>query len=141
LHRFAIFAATDKLCDCLRGATFRAVVPSASAQKAGRLSLTRHSVDPDIGDVFLGRQISRKRRARVESIVPKEADARSPTTKRALLDAAVEWARGRDLELLIVWPSDEAVGLYGRAGFVPAADVLQMQLRDYYDPSWSDRAD
>jgi len=59
----------------------------------------------------------------------------------ALLDAAVEWARGRDLELLIVWPSDGAVGLYGRAGFVPAADVLQLQLRDYYDPSWSERAD
>lgn len=53
----------------------------------------------------------------------------------ALLSRAASWARGRDLELLAVWSSDEAWDWYGRRGFEPTGDVLQLILRPYYDPA------
>ena len=49
----------------------------------------------------------------------------------AVLREAIAWAREEDLELLIVWPSDEAVRHYERAGFSRDNDVLQLVLREY----------
>jgi GNAT superfamily N-acetyltransferase len=42
----------------------------------------------------------------------------------ALLDQVTTWASGRDVELLFVWPSDESVGFYERAGFASGRDPL-----------------
>jgi GNAT superfamily N-acetyltransferase len=42
---------------------------------------------------------------------------------RKLLDLLIDAARARRLEFLIVWPSEKAVSLYGRAGFQPASEV------------------
>lgn len=56
---------------------------------------------------------------------------------RALLEHAIAWAQEQDLELLIVWPSEEAVGHYQRAGFSAEHQLLELRLRDYYDPGWT----
>lgn len=42
---------------------------------------------------------------------------------RDLLNFLIDIARARGLEFLIVWPSEEALSLYERAGFRPAAKV------------------
>ena len=42
---------------------------------------------------------------------------------REILEFLTDVARARKLELLIVWPSEESVSLYKRAGFRPASDV------------------
>jgi GNAT superfamily N-acetyltransferase len=49
----------------------------------------------------------------------------------ALLREAIAWSRQQDLELLIVWPSEEAVRHYARAGFVADNDIMELSLRDY----------
>lgn len=41
-----------------------------------------------------------------------------------LLTKVVEWASASDVELLVVWPSDESVGFYDRAGFTSGRDPL-----------------
>jgi GNAT superfamily N-acetyltransferase len=41
-----------------------------------------------------------------------------------LLGAVTEWARDHDVELLVVWPSEESLGLYERAGFASGRDPL-----------------
>jgi ribosomal protein S18 acetylase RimI-like enzyme len=43
---------------------------------------------------------------------------------RRLLDLLIAAGRVRDLEFLIVWPSQPALPFYGRAGFLPVAEVL-----------------
>lgn len=48
-----------------------------------------------------------------------------------LLEHVEAWARNEDLELLIVWPSEQAASLYRRAGFSDEHDILQFQLRPY----------
>jgi GNAT superfamily N-acetyltransferase len=50
---------------------------------------------------------------------------------KAVLAYAIAWAREQDLELLIVWPSDDAVRHYERAGFRPDNDVMELVLREY----------
>ncbi len=42
---------------------------------------------------------------------------------RELLDLLIVAAREQNLEFLIVWPSEEAVPFYQRAGFRPASEV------------------
>lgn len=42
----------------------------------------------------------------------------------ALLEGVTSWAAERDVELLVVWPSDESVGFYERAGFASGRDPL-----------------
>lgn len=49
---------------------------------------------------------------------------------RILMEHLIAWARECDLELLIVWPSDESVEYYKRLGFENENDVLQFSLRD-----------
>lgn len=42
-----------------------------------------------------------------------------------------QWAVGQGLELLIVSPSEDSATFYGRAGFVPETDFVQLRLRAY----------
>lgn len=51
----------------------------------------------------------------------------------ALMKRVIEWAQSEDLELLIVWPSDQAIPFYQRLGFDSENDVMQLTLRPYYD--------
>lgn len=41
-----------------------------------------------------------------------------------LLAAATEWARQSNVELLIVWPSERSMPLYGRQGFAALGEPL-----------------
>ena len=47
-----------------------------------------------------------------------------------------QWAKDEDYELLIVYPSDEAVRFYERSGFVAENDVMELKLRAYYSEDW-----
>jgi RimJ/RimL family protein N-acetyltransferase len=42
----------------------------------------------------------------------------------AVLQQVTAWAVEHDVELLVVWPSDESVAFYERAGFVSGRDPL-----------------
>ena len=53
-----------------------------------------------------------------------------------LMNHVKKWAEEEDYELLIVYPSDESVSFYERAGFVGENDVMQLVIRDYYSSSW-----
>jgi GNAT superfamily N-acetyltransferase len=48
-----------------------------------------------------------------------------------LMKRLVEWAKAADLELLIVYPSDEAITFYQRAGFDSQNEVMELKLREY----------
>ena len=50
---------------------------------------------------------------------------------RKLLDNLIDAARTQQLEFLIVWPSEEAVSLYRRAGF---SDVVEVHRCDDVPP-------
>ncbi len=52
----------------------------------------------------------------------------------AVLDRVRRWAAARDLELLLVWPSDASAAFYARAGFQPADGVALLPLRAYDAP-------
>ncbi|MEM9046202.1 MAG: GNAT family N-acetyltransferase [Pseudomonadota bacterium] len=45
-----------------------------------------------------------------------------------LLKHAVDWAAAKDLELLIVWPSERSYAFYRRAGFCGESDPLELLL-------------
>src|SRR4051812_5794049 len=53
-----------------------------------------------------------------------------------LMRRVIDWAKDEDLELLIVYPSERAVGFYERAGFYSENDVMELRLREYYSPDW-----
>ena len=57
-----------------------------------------------------------------------EPDARNQGIGSAVLDAAIAWARERRLEFLIVWPAEESVRFYERAGFRRSPDALELHL-------------
>lgn len=57
-----------------------------------------------------------------------EPDARGRGVGSALLQTVIAWAREQEYELLLVWPSEEGVTFYERAGFVPSADALELLL-------------
>ena len=46
-----------------------------------------------------------------------------------LMQAVVAWASSRDLENLVVWPSERSVPFYGRAGFLLDNEALSLSLR------------
>jgi len=50
----------------------------------------------------------------------------------ALMNQVVQWAKDEDFEVLIVYPSDEAVTFYARSGFKAENDVMELKLREYY---------
>ena len=56
---------------------------------------------------------------------------RSRGVGRELLACVAAWARSRDLEMLLVWPSDRSRSFYARAGFGPDDEVRVLRLRDY----------
>jgi len=49
----------------------------------------------------------------------------------ALLARVRAWAEARDLELLLVWPSEASADFYARAGFAPPAGIAILPLRGY----------
>ena len=48
----------------------------------------------------------------------------------ALLQQVVSWAREEDLDVLVVWPSDESVRFYERSGFRSHNDIMELELRE-----------
>ena len=48
-----------------------------------------------------------------------------------LLQAVKDWAKAEDFELLIVYPSEQAVSFYERAGFDTENEVMELRLREY----------
>jgi len=50
-----------------------------------------------------------------------------------VLARVAAWARARDLELLLVSPSESSRGFYGRAGFAEAREFMTLALRGYDD--------
>jgi GNAT superfamily N-acetyltransferase len=46
-----------------------------------------------------------------------------------LLERVVTWAREEDLDTLIVWPSEESVAFYERAGFTGKNELLEHEIR------------
>lgn len=46
-----------------------------------------------------------------------------------MLDHVVEWSRTHPTSVVVVWPSDEAIRWYRRAGFAPS-DALQRSFED-----------
>ena len=57
-----------------------------------------------------------------------EPDARNQGIGSAVLDATITWARERRLEFLIVWPAEDSVRFYERAGFRRSPDALELHL-------------
>lgn len=53
---------------------------------------------------------------------------------RELLAHVVTWAEKQDLEMLIVWPSDQSESFYARAGFRPDDESRVLRLRAYDAP-------
>lgn len=53
---------------------------------------------------------------------------------RELLGHVAAWAQDRDLELLLVWPSERSMSFYSRAGFQPDDESRVLRLRDYDSP-------
>jgi GNAT superfamily N-acetyltransferase len=48
-----------------------------------------------------------------------------------LMEHVVEWSKDRNLELMVVWPTQRSVPYYQRAGFEYPITVLQYPLDDY----------
>lgn len=59
---------------------------------------------------------------------------RSRGVGSTLLDHVKAWAAERDLELLVVSPSERSAPFYTRAGFGPDDEFLVLHLRDYDAP-------
>lgn len=47
----------------------------------------------------------------------------------ALMRFMLDWARGRDLETIIVWPSDRARAFYARHAFAERTEIMELVLR------------
>jgi len=43
-----------------------------------------------------------------------------------LLSAVIDWARGQEMELLHVWPSDPSRSFYERAGFIASPESMEL---------------
>jgi GNAT superfamily N-acetyltransferase len=57
-----------------------------------------------------------------------DPDVRNAGIGSALLQRVIAWAREQRLELLLVWPSDESVRFYSRAGFLPSPTAMELDL-------------
>lgn len=53
-----------------------------------------------------------------------------------LMARVTAWARREGLDTLIVWPSEQSAGFYGRAGFSALNTVLELELRS--EEGWND---
>ena len=54
-----------------------------------------------------------------------------------LLGRVARWAMSRDLELLLVWPSEASQSFYDRAGFDRDEEIRVLRLREYDTPPGS----
>ena len=52
-----------------------------------------------------------------------------------LLTRVSKWAAKQDFEMLLVWPSNESVNFYARAGFSREGEVHVLHLREYDAPT------
>jgi GNAT superfamily N-acetyltransferase len=57
-----------------------------------------------------------------------EPDVRDAGIGSALLRQVIAWARDQRLGLLLVWPSDESLRFYSRAGFIPSPTAMELDL-------------
>lgn len=53
------------------------------------------------------------------------------------LATETELVKEQDPELLIVWPGEEAVSFYERAGFQVDNEIMELRFREYYSSSWA----
>lgn len=44
------------------------------------------------------------------------------------MNHVVNWAKKKDLELLIVWPSNQAIKFYERQGFKNKNDIMELEI-------------
>lgn len=51
---------------------------------------------------------------------------------KQLMEQVKQWAVNCDLEILIVWPSSEAIQFYERAGFKGENDIMELVIREDY---------
>lgn len=51
---------------------------------------------------------------------------------KQLMEEVKQWAANCDLEILIVWPSEEAIPFYERAGFKGENDIMELVIREDY---------
>lgn len=54
--------------------------------------------------------------------------ARNQGLGAELIRLATDWARDQDLELVVVWPSEQSVPLYERAGFSPSEEAFEFPI-------------
>src|SRR5262245_34887804 len=57
-----------------------------------------------------------------------EPNFRNAGIGAALLQHVIAWARDQQLELLLVWPSEESVRFYARAGFIPSPTAMELSI-------------
>jgi GNAT superfamily N-acetyltransferase len=57
-----------------------------------------------------------------------EPNFRNAGIGAALLQHVIAWAHEQQLELLLVWPSDESVRFYARAGFIPSPTAMELSI-------------
>jgi len=57
-------------------------------------------------------------------------EARNQGVGSRLLAHVIDWAKGQQLEFLILWPSERSVPLYQRIGFAAPADALELILEE-----------
>ena len=48
-----------------------------------------------------------------------------------LLQTVIDWAKSEDLELLLVYPSEDSIVFYQRLGFENDAEMMKLILRNY----------
>ena len=98
---------------------------------SGRWTIWLAEVDGEIvSHVFIGlmdkipRPIRASRWLGYVTNVYTRPEQRARGVDAALLERVTSWAADEDVELLIVWPSEESVGFYERAGFTSGRDPL-----------------
>jgi len=57
-------------------------------------------------------------------------DSRNQGLGAQLMNHVIEWAKTRQLEFMILWPSDRSAPFYQRAGFEHPHDTLELILND-----------
>lgn len=88
-----------------------------------------------IGNIYVQRVLKVPRPRRPEAYfgfvtnVYVEPFARNQGIGSQLLRTIQEWARGQHIEFLILWPSEESVAFYQRAGFVRNVDILEYEVQ------------
>jgi GNAT superfamily N-acetyltransferase len=48
-----------------------------------------------------------------------------------LMESVIAWAKEEGFEMLVLWPSQESIDFYQRAGFNNQTEVMELHLREY----------